>query len=126
MSLESPLGRVLGLGSAKEGSDHWWSQRVSSVLNMLLGLWFIGALATANGYTYLDMLRFVSQPWNGVLLSLMCASFAYHSYLGVQVVLEDYVHAPAIKVVSLLASRFVHLLVGFACVFAVIRIGLGS
>ncbi len=126
MSLESPLGRVLGLGSAKEGSDHWWSQRVSAVMNMLLGLWFIGAMATADGYTYLDMMRFVAQPWNGVLLTLLCTSLAYHSYLGIQVVLEDYVHTPWLKVVSLLASRFAHLLVGFACVYAVIRIGLGS
>ncbi len=126
MSLKTPLGRVLGLGSAKEGVDHWWFQRVSSVLNLVLGLWFIVALATAEDYTYLDMMRFVAEPWNGVLLSLLCASLAYHSYLGIQVVLEDYVHTPGLKVVSLLASRFIHLLVGFACVYAVIRIGLGS
>ncbi len=126
MSLKTPLGRVLGLGSAKEGADHWWSQRVSAVLNLLLGLWFIIAMTTMEGYSYLDMMRFVAEPWNGVLLSLLCASLAYHSFLGVQVVLEDYVHSPGLKVVSLFASRFAHLLVGFACVYAVIRIGLGS
>ncbi len=126
MSLKTPLGRVLGLGSAKDGTDHWWSQRVSAVANLLLGLWLIVSLATMDSYTYLEMLRFITQPWNGVLLALVCASFAWHSYLGVQVVIEDYVHEPAIKVISLMASRFAHLLAGFACVYAVIRIGLGS
>ena len=69
MSMKSPLGRVLGLGSAKEGTDHWWMQRVSAVSNMLLGLWFVYALATLPGYDYLDMMRFIADPITGVLLS---------------------------------------------------------
>ena len=62
----------------------------------------------------------------GVLMSLLCASLAYHSYLGVQVVLEDYVHTPAIKVSALMASRFAHLVIAFASIYAILRIGLDS
>lgn len=126
MSIKTPLGRVLGLGSAKEGTDHWWSQRVTAVSNLLLGLWFAVSMIQMPGFEYLDVMRFIADPWNGVLMSLLCASLAYHSYLGVQVVLEDYVHAPALKVVSLLASRFAHLLIAFASIYAILRIGLDS
>lgn len=126
MSIKTPLGRVLGLGSAKEGTDHWWTQRVSAVSNLLLGLWFAVSMIQMPGFEYLDVMRFLADPWNGVLMSLLCASLAFHSYLGVQVVLEDYVHAPALKVVSLLASKFAHLLIAFASIYAILRIGLDS
>lgn len=126
MSMKTPLGRVLGLGSAKEGADHWWMQRVSAISNMLLGLWFIYALSSLPGYDYLDMMRFIADPINGVLLSLLAVSFCYHSYLGIQVVLEDYVHTPALKVSSLLLSRFAHLFVAFASVYSILRIGLDT
>lgn len=126
MSIKTPLGRVLGLGSAKDGTDHWWSQRVTAVSNLLLGLWFAISMIQMPGFEYLDVMRFLADPWNGVLMSLLCASLAYHSYLGVQVVLEDYIHAPALKVVSLLASRFAHVLIAFASIYAILRIGLDS
>jgi succinate dehydrogenase / fumarate reductase membrane anchor subunit len=126
MSLRTPLGRVLGLGSAKEGTDHWWSQRVTAVSNLLLGAWFAFAIAGLPGYNYLDMMRFIANPWNGVLLSLLAASLAYHSHLGIQVVIEDYVHEPALKISSLLLSRFAHVLVAFASIYAILRVGLDS
>ncbi len=126
MSIKTPLGRVLGLGSAKDGTEHWWSQRVTAVSNLLLGLWFAFAMIQMPGFEYLDVMRFLAAPWNGVLMSLLCASLAYHSYLGVQVVLEDYVHTPAVKVTALMASRFAHLLIGFASIYAILRIGLDS
>ena len=126
MSIKTPLGRVLGLGSAKEGVDHWWMQRVTAVANMLLGLWFLYAVATLPGYDYLDMMRFIADPMNGVLLSLFAVSTCYHSYLGIQVVLEDYVHAPALNVTTLLLSRFAHVFAAFASVYAILRIGLDT
>jgi len=124
MSIKTPLGRVLGLGSAKEGTDHWWAQRLTAVANVMLGLWFMIALANLNSYSYTSMLRWIAEPWTGVFLALLSGSIAYHSALGVQVVIEDYVHAPALKVMSLVASRFAHFLLGVACIYAVIRIGL--
>ena len=126
MSLKTPLGRVLGLGSAKEGTDHWWAQRVSAVALILLGSWFVISLLRLDSLTYLDVIRFVGVPLNAVLLSLLSLTLAYHSYLGVQVVIEDYVHAPGAKVVSLLLSRFAHAFVAIAAVYAILVIGIGS
>ena len=126
MSLKTPLGRVLGLGSAKEGTDHWWAQRVSAVALILLGGWFVISLLRLESLTYLDVIRFVGVPLNAILLSLLSLTLAYHSYLGVQVVIEDYVHAPGAKVVSLLLSRFAHALVAIATVYAILVIGIGS
>ena len=126
MSLKTPLGRVLGLGSAKEGTDHWWGQRFSAVAMIFLGSWFVYSLLGLESLTYLDVIRFVGVPLNGVLLSLLSITLAYHSYLGVQVVIEDYVHAPATKVVSLLLSRFAHVFVAIAAVYAILVIGIGS
>jgi succinate dehydrogenase / fumarate reductase membrane anchor subunit len=126
MSLKTPLGRVLGLGSAKEGTDHWWAQRVSAVALVLLGVWFVISLLRLESLTYLDVIRFVGVPLNAILLSLLSLTLAYHSYLGVQVVIEDYVHAPGAKVVSLLLSRFAHALVAIAAVYAILVIGIGS
>ena len=125
MSLRSPLGRVLGLGSAKDGTDHWWAQRVSAVALLFLGGWFGYSLVRLESQTYLDVIRFIGQPLNAVLLALFCLTLAYHSYLGVQVVIEDYVHTPGTTVVSLLLSRFAHIFVAFAAVYAILIIGIG-
>jgi len=125
MSLRSPLGRVLGLGSAKDGTDHWWAQRVSAVALLILGGWFGYSLIRLDSQTYLDVVRFIGQPLNAVLLALLSMTLAYHSYLGVQVVIEDYVHAPGTKVVSLLLSRFAHVFVAIAAVYAILVIGIG-
>jgi succinate dehydrogenase / fumarate reductase membrane anchor subunit len=126
MSLKTPLGRVLGLGSAKEGTDHWWGQRVSAVAMLILGSWFVYSLVGLESLTYLDVIRFIGVPLNGVFLSLLSITLAYHSYLGVQVVIEDYVHAPGTKVVSLLLSRFAHVFVAIAAVYSILVIGIGS
>jgi succinate dehydrogenase / fumarate reductase membrane anchor subunit len=125
MSLRSPLSRVLGLGSAKDGTDHWWAQRVTAVALVFLGGWFVYALVRLDSMTYLDVVRFIGQPLNAVLLTLLSLTLAYHSYLGVQVVIEDYVHEPGSKVVSLLLSRFAHIFVAIAAVYAILIIGIG-
>ena len=126
MSLRTPLGRVLGLGSAKDGTDHWWAQRVSAVALVFLGGWFGYSLVRLESMTYLDVIRFIGQPLHVVLLSLLSLTLAYHSYLGVQVVIEDYVHTSGTKVVSLLLSRFAHIFVAVAAVYAILIIGIGS
>ena len=124
MSLRTPLGRVLGLGSAKDGTEHFVSQRVSAIGLTLLGLWFVASMLMLESMAYLEVVRFIGRPINTVLLSLLSVAAAYHSYLGVQVVVEDYVHAQGVKIVLLLGSRFAHIFVAFASVYAVLRIGL--
>lgn len=126
MSLKSPLGRVLGLGSAKDGTAHWWSQRVSAVGLALLGLWFAGALVGLGNFSYRDVTAFVSDPLNAVLLALFVGTALYHSLLGIQVVIEDYVHGGSLKVVTLLVIKFVHVLAGALGVFAILRVGFGA
>ena len=126
MSLRSPLGRVLGLGTAKEGTSHWWGQRVSALALLILGLWFAFSLATMSGFGYAEAVSFIGRPVNSVLLLLLSLTLAYHSNLGIQVVIEDYVHAPGLKVITLIASRFAHGLLAAAAVFAVLKIGLNA
>jgi succinate dehydrogenase / fumarate reductase membrane anchor subunit len=126
MSLRTPLGQVLGLGSAKDGTGHFWGQRVSGVGLLLLGLWFACSLATLPGFEHADALAFIGAPLNGVLLLLLVVTLAYHSHLGVQVVIEDYVHGHGSKLVSLIISRFAHSFLAVAAIYAIIRIGLGA
>ena len=92
MSLRSPIGRVLGLGAAKEGVSHWWSQRVTSVALVLLCLWFVASLLRVQMSDYDQVVTWIAQPLNTVLLLLLIATLVYHSLLGVQVVVEDYVY----------------------------------
>jgi succinate dehydrogenase / fumarate reductase membrane anchor subunit len=126
MSLRTPLGKVLGHGSAKEGTGHFFGQRVSGVALLLLGLWFACSLATMPGFEHADALAFIGAPLNGVLLLLLVAALAYHSSLGVQVVIEDYVHRHGLKLVSLIISRFVHSFLLVAAIYAIFKIGLGA
>lgn len=126
MSLRSPLGRVLGLGTAKDGTAHWWGQRVSGVAMALLGLWFAGSMLTLPGFEYTHAVAFISAPVNAVLLMLLSVTMTYHSWLGVQVVIEDYVHGHGLKVVSLILSRFAHVILAVAALFAILKLGIGS
>lgn len=126
MSLRSPLGRVLGLGTAKDGTSHWWGQRVSAVALLFLGIWFASVLATASGFSHGEVVSALQRPINNILMLLLSVTLAYHSYLGIQVVIEDYVHAPGAKLVCLLFSRFAHVLLAVAAVFSLLKIGLNS
>ena len=126
MNLRSPLGRVLGYGSTKEGTDHWWQQRLSAVGVAMLGIWFAVSLFTFEGFAHADVMRWLATPTNGVLMCLLLVALAIHSYLGVQVIIEDYVHSAMLKIASLVLSKFAHILAGFAAVFSILRISLGA
>ncbi len=126
MSLRTPLGQVLGLGTAKDGTSHWWGQRVSAIALIFLGIWFAFLLATMSGFSHAEAVTAIGRPINSVLLLLLSATLGYHSYLGIQVVIEDYVHGPGLKLLTLLFSRFVHVALVAAAVFAVLKIGLNA
>ena len=102
MSLRSPVGRVLGLGSAKDGTSHWWAQRVSAVALIPLTLWFLLSLLALPALDYATVRAWLSVPLSGLLAVLLVAVLTYHSYLGTTVVIEDYVHAAGTKLLSLL------------------------
>lgn len=122
MSLRSPIGRVLGLGAAKEGASHWWSQRVTSVALTLLTLWLTFQLVTLPDFDHATVIAWIAAPFNAVLLILLTATVAYHSQLGVQVVVEDYVVSAPVKIVTMLAITFTHVALAAVGIFAVLRI----
>jgi len=126
MKLRAPLGRVLGLGTAKDGTSHWWGQRVSAIALLLLGLWFAFSLTTSSDFSHAEVIAAIERPINGILLLLLTVTMGYHSHLGIQVVIEDYVHAPGVKVLALILSRFAHILLVTAAVYAVLKIGLST
>ena len=125
MSRKTPLGRVLGLGAAG-GSHHWWLQRLSSIALVPLGAWFAIALLTLPDFGWVGVHAWLSRPASTVLLLLLLPTALHHSWLGVTVVVEDYVSAPVAKTLTLLTLQLAHLLVGAAALYAILRIAFGS
>lgn len=126
MSLRSPVGKVLGLGSAGEGVGHWWTQRVSAVALVLLGLWFVASLAGLDDFGYSSVSAWVAAPFNAVLLILLVGTVVFHSFLGVEVVVEDYIAHHGWKIGVILALKFIHIVLAALGIFAVLRVALGS
>lgn len=126
MSLRSPVGRVLGLGAAKEGASHWWAQRVTSVALVLLSLWLVVALVQLPDFSHATLVAWISAPVNTLLLLLLTLTTVYHSQLGVQVVIEDYVNHHGLKIASLLLVDFIHVAVGVLGAYAILRIAFGA
>jgi len=125
MSLRSPLGRVLGTGSAKEGVHHWWTQRLTSIALVPLTIWFLVSLLTLPSFEHVTVISWIAQSWTALLLILFILVATWHSQLGVRVVIEDYVHGGA-KTLTLVLITFVHALVAAAGVFAVLKVAFGS
>jgi succinate dehydrogenase / fumarate reductase, membrane anchor subunit len=124
MSLRTPLGKVLGRGAAGEGVSHWWVQRVTAVALVPLTLWFAWSLLGLQLQSYDEVRGWLGQPWVAVPTLLLVLTLAWHSKLGVQVVIEDYVHGKVAKTTWLLLSTFVHIGAAVAAVFAVLLIAL--
>jgi succinate dehydrogenase / fumarate reductase membrane anchor subunit len=124
MSLQSPLGKVLGNGAAKEGAGHWWAQRVSAVGLVLLAPWFVMSLIALGDLSYVNIVSWIASPVNTVLLSLLVLTVSYHAQLGLQVVVEDYVAHKGIRMLTMLVINFTLLVLGVLGVFSVLRIAL--
>jgi succinate dehydrogenase / fumarate reductase, membrane anchor subunit len=124
--MRSPLGRARGLGSAKQGTHHFWVQRVSAVALIPLALWFVYSVAQLPVASYGAVKQWVSAPSVAVALILFIATLFYHSMLGVQVVIEDYVSTEGKKLVCLLLSKFIHAALAAAGIFAALKAALGS
>jgi len=126
MSLRSPLRHALGLGSAKSGSGHWYSQRVSAVAVTILGVWMLAALLGLGSLEHRVVLRFLSSPTSAVFCALFVVAAAYHAWLGMQVVIEDYVGQQVGRLVALIVTKFVLIVAAVVGVLAVLRIAVGA
>lgn len=125
MQLRTPLSRVLGLGSAKDGTSHWWAQRMTALALIPLMLWFMVSLAAMPAYDYDTMHAFVARPVVAVLLMLLTGSVLYHAKLGLAVIVEDYVHGGT-KMAMLILINFAVVALAVAALFSILRIALGA
>jgi succinate dehydrogenase / fumarate reductase membrane anchor subunit len=125
MSLRSPLGRVLGTGSAKGGVHHWWLQRLTSIALVPLAIWFVVSLLSLPSFEHVTVISWMAQSWTALLLILFILAATWHSQLGVRVVVEDYVHGGS-KTLTLVVITFIHALVAAASVFAVLKVAFGG
>ena len=126
MSLMSPLNRVLGLGTAKGAAEHWWVQRMTAVALLPLGLWLAYELLMLRAFDYSTVAAWVQEPSTSILLLLTIVAIGYHSALGVQVVIEDYVPGKGLKAATLMASTLAHAALTIAAVFAVLKVAFQS
>jgi succinate dehydrogenase / fumarate reductase membrane anchor subunit len=126
MSLQTPLGRVRGLGSAGNGVHHWWVQRLTSLALVPLAVWLLVSLLTLPALDFVTLVSWMAGTWTATLLALFVLIASWHSSLGIQVILEDYVHEDGLKTLSLVLSGFIHVVLAAAGVFAILRIAFGS
>jgi succinate dehydrogenase / fumarate reductase membrane anchor subunit len=120
--MRSPLGRVLGLGSAKEGVEHWWRQRTTALLLVPLTLWFVISVIGLVGADRAAMVAWMHNPMAAVLMILLIAVSFYHAALGLQVVIEDYIHGEAAKLITLVVVRLLCVLFVLRGVLAVLKL----
>ena len=123
--MRSPLGRVYGLGSAREGAREWWAMRLSSLALIPLGLWWAAEIVGHAGAGYGEFRQWVASPITAILLILTIAVTFHHTAHGVQEVIEDYVHHEGIKLAALIALRFACVALAVAGVFSVLAIAFG-
>ena len=125
-NLRSPLARVLGRGSAKEGVHHWWVQRLTSVALVPLSVWFVVSLLSLPSFDHATVVAWMGQLWTAVFLILFVLTAARHSQLGVRVVVEDYVHGGGMRPLVLVLVTFFHVVVATAGVLAILKVALGG
>lgn len=126
MSHHSPLGRARGLGSAKNGTGHWWAQRLTAIALVPLVLWFVISLIPLVGGGYNAAVNWVSSPFVAVLLIVTIIATFHHAQLGLQVVIEDYVHGEGSKLTAIILVRFTAVLLTVGGIFAVLKIAFGA
>jgi succinate dehydrogenase / fumarate reductase membrane anchor subunit len=122
----TPIAKARGLGSAHSGARHWMHQRITAVINLVLLLWFAGSVVSLAGAGYADIIWWVRDPIVTVLLVLLIANLFYHIRLGVQVVIEDYVHKEGTKALSLILLTMVTLVLALLGIVSVLKVSFGG
>jgi len=126
MSMINPLAKVRGLGSAKEGTHHWIAQRMTAVALVPLSLWFVASLICLVGADLAAVKAWIASPINAVLMILTLVAGFHHAQLGLQVVIEDYVHGHAAKIGALWLVKGAAVFFGAAAVFSVLKLAIGG
>jgi succinate dehydrogenase / fumarate reductase, membrane anchor subunit len=124
--LRTPLSRARGLGSAKQGVHHWWAQRITAVALIPLVTWFAISLIMLSGADYAVVRAWIGSPVVMVLLTLTIVIGLHHGQLGMQEVVEDYVHGEGLKLALIVLLRFTAVFFGLAAIVAILRIGFGG
>lgn len=121
--MRSPFARASGLGSAKEGAEHWWRERVTAVALVPLTLWFIASMIAHGGSDYTAFIAWLGMPFSTLMMVLLLTALFHHTALGLQVIIEDYVHSAA-KVPVLVIMRLGCFALAAAGILAVVRVAL--
>ena len=122
MKLQSPLGRVRGLGSTKSGVVHWWAQRVTAVALVPLSIWFVISILGLIGADFGTYQDWISMHGNLILTIAFAIVLFHHAQLGLQVVIEDYIHAEGMKVALIMAVKFASVMCALSIIFAALRV----
>ena len=124
-NMRTPLARVRGLGSAKSGTGHFWHQRLTALANVPLTIGFIAILMSLLGRGHAAVVQILGSSLVAITMLLFIVTSAYHMWLGMQVIIEDYVHDEIWKLVSLMLNTFFSFAVGLAAVFAILKLSFG-
>ncbi|NOT40532.1 MAG: succinate dehydrogenase, hydrophobic membrane anchor protein [Alphaproteobacteria bacterium] len=124
MSIQTPLGRVRGLGSAKSGVEHFWHQRLTAAALVPLTVWFVWIVARYAGAPHADVVTVLGHPINAALMLLFVVAGLYHMALGLQVVIEDYITTKGMKIAALFLVNFAAFAIAMICAVAVLRIAI--
>ena len=126
MRMRTPMSSVRGLGAAKEGLAHWRAQRLTAIALVPLTIWFIVSMMTLVSSDYAEVRTWMSSPLVCSMLIALIVAVFYHAQLGLQVVIEDYLHQPGYKFAGLIIVKLLSALLGIVCAVSVLRVGLGS
>ena len=124
-TMRTPLARAKGLGAAGHGAEHWWLHRMTAVSNVPLIVAFVIIVASLAGTTYQGAISIVSHPFVAIVLILAVISVTNHMRLGMQIIIEDYVHDKGWKIAALIANNFYAVVIAVACLFGIVKVGLG-
>jgi succinate dehydrogenase / fumarate reductase membrane anchor subunit len=124
--MRTPLKKVEGLGSARDGTVHFWRQRVTAIASIPLTLFFIGFLIAMNGADYAELRAALANPLVALLIALMLISALIHMRIGMQIIIEDYVHGDGGKLALLILNTFFTIIVGVVSLFAVAKLAFGG